>query len=132
MPNNEDHKKILETLVKHGVLNKDINMDRLIATSQEIGRFTGEKAGDWTFISPNYVYKGGAFEKVENYTNVMKVLQSNAIVNKAATLEQIVAVSDQIGGVAARAGEWTFISPNFVYKGGNVAEGVITNPVRPR
>jgi hypothetical protein len=125
-----DARKILQTLTAQGVISKDITIDKLISASQEIGSLAGEK-GDWTFISPHYVYKGGAIDKIESHVNVMRVLGSNGILNKAATLEQVVAASQQITGVsaAARAGEWTFISPNFVYKGGNIAlDGKVINP----
>ena len=118
--------QILQTLTSHGLINKNISLDQLNTASQQIGSLIGvTAAGEWTFISPNYVYKGGVIDKnavinVDTHAKVLNALSTNGIINKTTTLDQIVAASNQIVGLAGLAhGEWTFVSPNFVYKGSN-------------
>lgn len=129
MPNTVNHGQVLQTLTTTGIVNKGITVDQLTAASQQIATLVGDKAADWTFISPHYVYKGGdiagAVINVEAQANVFKALTSNGIINKVTTLEQVVDASQRIaalGGAAAK-GDWTFISPHYVYKGSNIAIG---------
>jgi len=131
MTDSDNSKKLIQALTKNGILSREINVERLISASQEIATISGEKSGDWTFISPHYVYKGGAIDKVENYVKVMRSLSANGIINKEATLDQIVAASEQVSGIsgAAAKGDWTFISPNFVYKGSKITD-IAVNPIR--
>ncbi|HEU5047628.1 MAG TPA: hypothetical protein VFT64_07285 [Rickettsiales bacterium] len=138
MANVVNHGQVLQALTTSGIINKGITVDQLTAASQQIASFIGDKVADWTFVSPNYVYKGsdiaGVVVSQEAQANVFKSLTANGIINKAITLEQIVDASQRVSalGVAAAKGDWTFISHNYVYKGSNVAAGDIATHIAGR
>lgn len=52
--------KAMELLLQRGIFARDASIRDLVAISSELASLgEGEKEGDWTFISPHYVYKGG-------------------------------------------------------------------------
>ena len=62
MPTSKEHEqKAMELLLQRGIFSRDASLRDLVAISNELSSIGAiEKDGDWTFISPHYVYKGGA------------------------------------------------------------------------
>jgi len=57
--------KAMELLLQRGIFARDASIRDLVAISSELSSLGEvEKDGDWTFISPHYVYKGGALGEI--------------------------------------------------------------------
>lgn len=66
-----------------------------------------------------------------SHQQALTILTSSGVLNKGITLEQLTAASQQIAGLPGiNAADWAFVSPNYVYRGGNVADqaGQVINP----
>lgn len=58
-----DHEKSIAAIRKSGLLNPKMTLDELMDVSSELSRLNPGDLAAWTFISPDYVYKGDAAMK---------------------------------------------------------------------
>lgn len=66
-------------------------------------------------------------ERDTNYGEQIRALRVSGLLNPDRTLKEIVATAQQIPGLGGSAvGEWVLISRDFVYKGGNIADAVVS------
>lgn len=56
----------------------------------------------------------------------MELIQRSGILNKSATLDQILALSTTLAGGGAAQASWTFISPHYVYKGDQLRAAAVS------
>ena len=55
-----DKSRALEIIKKSGVLNPKMTLGEILEVSIRLDSLDIDTVADWTFISPNYVYKGNA------------------------------------------------------------------------
>ena len=55
----ETDKKAMELLMSKGIISRDVTLRDLVAVSSELASLNPlDELAAWTFITPNYVYKG--------------------------------------------------------------------------
>ncbi|RYE07170.1 MAG: hypothetical protein EOP22_18905 [Hyphomicrobiales bacterium] len=57
-----DVRKALDLIQRSGVVNTKMTLDEIIKISIQLEGVDGDASAEWTFIGPNWVYKGSGLK----------------------------------------------------------------------